>query len=162
MWDKGIGNAIVRGSRRPVPGGRKATRYKFRGDMKVSDFMNDSPAHVDTDDTLDKALKVMAEQKNRHVVVLKGGEDVAGILSDRDLAMYYDPQNMTAERWASAKVSDLMTERPVSIGSHAPIREAAKMLLKLGISALPVVENGTLRGILSEKDFVRYFAGKGD
>ena len=38
---------------------------------------------------------------------------------------------------------------------------AAAMLLKLGVSALPVVDNGDLRGILSEKDFVRHFAGQG-
>lgn len=126
--------------------------------MKVSDLMNVSPAHVELEDTLDKALKLMAEKKKRHVVVMGEGGHVAGILSDHDLAMFYDPANMTAERWASAKVSDLMTERPVSIGSHAAIEEAAKMLLKHGLSALPVVENGTLRGILSEKDFVRYFA----
>ena len=130
----------------------------LRCDMKVMNFMNESPASVKLDDTLDTALELMAEHKNRHVVVMGEGGEVAGILSDRDLAMFYDPANMTAERWASAKVSDLMTERPVSIGSHAPIEAAAKMLLKLGISALPVVENGTLRGILSEKDFVRHFA----
>jgi CBS domain-containing protein len=126
--------------------------------MNVSDFMNQSPPQLKLEDTLETALKVMAEHRNRHVVVMGDGGEVAGIISDRDLAMYYDPENMTAERWAEAKVSDLMTERPVSIGSHAPIEEAAKMLLRLGISALPVVENGTLRGILSEKDFVRHFA----
>ena len=126
--------------------------------MKVSDFMTISPAQIELEDTLDKALKIMAEQKKRHVVVMGEGGEVAGILSDSDLAMYYDPANMTSERWASAKVSDLMTARPVSIGSHAPIEEAARMLLKFGLSALPVVENGTLRGILSEKDFVRHFS----
>ena len=126
--------------------------------MKVSDFMNESPATVRMEDTLDTALNLMAEQKNRHVVVMKEGDEVAGILTDRDLAMYYDPTNMTAERWKKAKVSDLMTEHPVSIGSHAPIDAAARMLLKLGVSALPVVESGTLCGILSEKDFVRHFA----
>lgn len=120
--------------------------------------MNDAPAHVSPEDTLDAALRMMAGQKTSHVVVMKEGGEVAGILSDRDLAMFYDPANMTAERWAQAKVSDLMTARPTSIGSHAPIEEAAKLLLKSGISALPVVENGVLRGILSEKDFVRHFA----
>jgi acetoin utilization protein AcuB len=126
--------------------------------MKVSDFMNDAPALVKPEDTLDTALKVMADQKTRHLVVMKEGEEVAGIITDGDLAMFYDPANMTAERWAQAKVSDLMTMHPTSIGSHAPIEEAAKLLVKMGVSALPVVENGVLRGILSEKDFVRHFA----
>lgn len=126
--------------------------------MNVGDIMNRNPGKVGVEDTLATALKVMAEEKNRHVVVIKDPGDVVGILSDRDLAMYYDPVNMTPERWEQAKVSDLMSRDPISIGSQAPLHEAAKILLKQGVSALPVVENGDLRGILSEKDFVRYFA----
>ena len=126
--------------------------------MNVADIMNRNPARVRMDDTLSTALKIMAEQKIRHVVVMKEPDDVAGIVTDSDLAMYYDPVKMTPERWERMKVSQLMTARPVSIGSHAPIEAAAKMLLKAGVTALPVIENGDLRGILSERDFVRHFA----
>ena len=129
--------------------------------MKVRDLMNPEPATVPVDATLADVLEVMADQKNRHVVLIKEPEDVAGIISDRDLAMYYDPVNMTPDKWQKAKAADLMSPDPVSIGSQAPIEEAAKLLLKLGVSALPVVENGSLHGILSEKDFVRHFAGLG-
>ncbi len=128
--------------------------------MKVVDIMNPNPARVGMDDTLATALKVMAEQKNRHVVVMKEPNDVAGIITDSDLAMYYDPAGMNPERWEQVKVSQLMSPHPVSIGSHASVEAAATMLLKLGVSALPVVDNGDLRGILSEKDFVRHFAGR--
>ena len=130
--------------------------------MNVADIMNPNPARVGVDDTLATALKVMAEQKNRHVVVMEEGQTVTGILSDRDLAMYYDPVNMTPERWKDVKVSLLMSADPVSIGSHAPVGEAAKLLLRHGVSALPVVDNGVLTGILSEKDFVRHFAKEND
>jgi CBS domain-containing protein len=51
-----------------------------------------------------------------------------------------------------------MSADPETIGSHASVEEAAKMLLRLGVSALPVVESGELRGIITEKDFVRHFA----
>lgn len=126
--------------------------------MNVADIMNRNPARVQMDDTLSTALRIMVEQKTRHVVVMKEPDDVAGIVTDSDLAMYYDPVKMTPERWEQMKVSQLMTARPVSIGSHAPIEAAAKMLLKAGVTALPVIENGDLRGILSERDFVRHFA----
>jgi acetoin utilization protein AcuB len=126
--------------------------------MMVSDFMNPSPATVSEDATLAETLGVMAAQKKRHVVVMQGEEDVAGIVSDSDLAMYYDPVSMTPDKWQQMKVSQMMSPDPVTIGSQAPIEEAAKLLLKTGVSALPVVENGILRGILTETDFVRHFA----
>ncbi len=127
--------------------------------MKVSDVMNQHPATVLETATLTLVLKLMAEQKNRHVVVLRGQQSVVGIISDRDLAMFYDPVSMTPEKWGEATASQLMSPDPVTIGGQAPIEQAAKLLLKTGVSALPIVENGALRGILSEKDFVRHFAG---
>ncbi|MCZ6628358.1 MAG: hypothetical protein O7E56_09040 [SAR324 cluster bacterium] len=48
------------------------------------------------DDTLATALKMMTVEKNRHVVVIKEPNDVAGILSGRDLAMVCDPVNNDA------------------------------------------------------------------
>lgn len=126
--------------------------------MNVSDFMNTEPATVPDTATLDEVLTIMADHKNRHVMVLQGPGDVVGIISDRDLAMFYDPVSMTPEKWREMTAARLMSPDPVTIGSHAPIEEAAKLLLRTGVSALPIIENGTLRGILSEKDFVRHFA----
>ena len=130
--------------------------------MIVRDFMNQAPAIIRPTATLAEALQLMADRKSRHVVVVEAQEGaVIGILSDRDMAMFYDPVNMTQERWKQGSVSQLMSKAPVTIGSGAPVEEAARMLLREGVSALPVVDNGQLVGILSDRDFVRYFAGKG-
>lgn len=129
--------------------------------MIVRDFMNQAPATVRPNATLAEALQLMADRKVRHVVVVEPQEAaVVGILSDRDLAMFYDPAGMTQERWQQGSVSKLMSKTPVTIGSGAKVEEAARMLLREGVSALPVVDNGQLVGILSDRDFVRHFAGK--
>jgi CBS domain-containing protein len=125
--------------------------------MLVRDMMNRNPGTIAPDATLAAALQLMADKKNRHLVVVDG-EEVVGILSDRDLAMYYDPDGMTEERWKLAKVRTLMTARPVTIGSSAPVREAARLILKSAVSALPVIDNGQLVGVLSDRDFTRHFA----
>ena len=125
--------------------------------MLVRDMMNKTPGRIKQDATLADALQLMAEKKNRHLVVVEG-ETVSGILSDRDLAMYYDPDGMTEERWRGTKVRQIMTANPITIGSGAPVREAARLLLKSAISALPVVDNGQLVGVLSDRDFTRHFA----
>ena len=125
--------------------------------MLVRDMMNRSPGTVAPEATLAEALRVMADKKNRHLVVVDRGT-VVGILSDRDLAMYYDPSGMTEERWKGVRVKQIMTGNPITIGSGAPIREAARILLKEAVSALPVVDNGELVGALSDRDFTRHFA----
>lgn len=126
--------------------------------MNVSQIMNTSPGRIAPKERLRRALDMMAEEKGRHVVVLDDVERVVGILSDRDLAMYYDPVNMTEERWDEATVEQLMSPDPICIGSRTEIQAAAKLLLSSAVSALPVVDNGSLVGIITEKDFVRYFA----
>ena len=127
--------------------------------MEVRDLMNTAPATLAPEASLAVALEHMTQSRSRHVVVLKA-EQVVGILSDRDLAMYYDPDRMTADRWEQASIADLMTADPVSIGSGAGISAAAQLLIKTAVSALPVIDNGQLVGILSEKDFVRHFANQ--
>jgi len=128
--------------------------------MKVLELMESNPATVGPDDPLGTALKVMAENSCRHLAVLEG-ENVVGIISDRDLALFYDPVNMTEEKWNKARVRDLMAHEPTTIGSQAPASEAAKLLLKEGFSALLIVDMGNLVGILTDRDFVQYFADKG-
>lgn len=129
--------------------------------MEVRDLMNATPAMLPPGATLADALDIMARTKNRHVVVVDRGA-VVGILSDRDLAMFYDPVAMTRERWQQTTAGQLMTPKPVSVGSGTELAEAARILLKHAVSALPVVDDGTLVGILSEKDFVRHFAKPAD
>jgi CBS domain-containing protein len=125
--------------------------------MLVRDLMNASPGTIAPEATLADALALMAQKKNRHLVVTQG-DGVVGIISDRDLAMYYDPEGMTEARWKQVQVRQIMTANPVAIGSSAPVREAARLLLKSAVSALPVIDNGQLVGVLSDRDFTRHFA----
>lgn len=50
------------------------------------------------------------------------------------------------------KVKDVMTTAPVSITPDTPIREARDLMQKLSIRHLPVLEDGQLVGILSDRD----------
>ena len=129
--------------------------------MIVREMMNPNPAKISPEESLAKALEEMGTTKTRHLVVVTASGEVIGIISDSDLAMFYDPVEMPPEKWNSANVSQLMTSAPVTIGSGATVSAAATLLLKTAVSALPVVDNGMLIGILTETDFVRHFA-RGD
>jgi acetoin utilization protein AcuB len=125
--------------------------------MLVRDLMSPDPVTISPDAHLGQALELMGLRKVRHLVVVNEDGKVVGILSDRDLAMYYDPVQMTQERWAATMVKELMTRNPKSIGSGAGIESAARMLVDSGFSGLPVIDSGLLIGFLSDKDFVRSF-----
>jgi acetoin utilization protein AcuB len=124
--------------------------------MLVRDLMTTDPVTVTPDTSLADGLQRMAASRVRHLLVLGSDGDVIGIVSDRDLALFYDPQGITPDTWQQVNVSRLMTSRPVTIGSAAPLADAARTLLESGFSALPVVDNGQLVGILTERDFVKH------
>lgn len=48
--------------------------------------------------------------------------------------------------------SDVMTPHPVTVSARATVAEAAELLRDLAIRHLPVVQDGALVGILSDRD----------
>src|SRR4051812_23925851 len=58
-------------------------------------------------------------------------------------------------------VSDIMIHNVISITPDARISDAAELMLRSGISGLPVIApDGALVGILTEGDFLRYSRDK--
>jgi len=61
------------------------------------------------------------------------------------------------------RAKDVMTENIISVRKDTPIYEAVELMVKHGISGMPVVEDDmTLVGILSEKDVIILVYGKED
>src|SRR6185436_20794818 len=56
---------------------------------------------------------------------------------------------------AIMRVSELMTEKVLTIGPEAPIKDVAKILVANGISGLPVCDiEGRVLGVVSEGDIL--------
>jgi acetoin utilization protein AcuB len=113
-------------------------------------------------DSLELAFQLMVSNRIRHLPVTERGR-VKGILSDRDLKsaliqtrqsdpgrdVYYIPPGVT--------VSEIMTADPICITPADDIEEAARLMHRHRIGALPVVEEGLLVGILTESDILAIF-----
>ena len=55
---------------------------------------------------------------------------------------------------------DVMTKAPATCSGQSPVREAAQLMEREGVGAIPVCENGKLEGILTDRDIaVRVVAG---
>ena len=59
------------------------------------------------------------------------------------------------------KAKDIMTENIISVREDTPIYEAVELVVKYGVSGMPVVTDDiALVGIVSEKDLIKLFYGK--
>lgn len=130
--------------------------------MLVQDRMTRDPVAVSPDHTLADALRLTREHRVRHLPVVAGGA-LAGILSDRDvrLAMPSPLGEADADRAAfpgRTPVAEVMTRDVITVGPRETVEDAARLLHRHRIGALPVVDaEGRLLGILSETDVLRAF-----
>jgi acetoin utilization protein AcuB len=131
--------------------------------MNVAKRMKRNPVFVDEADSMKKAMDLLKEHEIRHLPVLKDGERLVGILSERDIKQA-SPSPATALEIREiyylldkVKVKQIMTRRPYTVSSSAPIEEAALILREKKIGCLPVVDDGKLVGILTETDIIDSF-----
>jgi acetoin utilization protein AcuB len=131
--------------------------------MIVANRMKPAPVYVDEGDSMKKAMDLLKEHEIRHLPVLKDGEKLVGILSERDIKQA-SPSSATALEIREIfylldkiKVKQIMTRRPYTVSSTTPIEEAALIIREKKIGCLPVVDNGKLVGIITETDIIDAF-----
>ncbi len=131
--------------------------------MIVARRMMRNPVWVDENDSMKKAMDMLKEHEIRHLPVLKDGEKVVGILSERDIKQA-SPSPATALEIREiyyildkVKVKQIMTRRPYTVSPGTPVEEAALIMREKKIGCLPVVDEGKLVGILTETDILDAF-----
>jgi len=131
--------------------------------MIVAKRMKRNPVFVDEGDSMKRAMDLLKEHEIRHLPVLKDGEKLVGILSERDIKQA-SPSSATALEIREifylldkVKVKQIMTRRPYTVSSTTPIEEAALIIREKKVGCLPVVDNGKLVGIITETDIIDAF-----
>ena len=128
--------------------------------MYVSDWMTKKVFSVSPDDYLSDALSLMKEKGIKHVPVVKNGK-LKGIISDRDIKEYSPSKATSLDIYelhyilAKTKIKEIMTTGVITTTSDAPVEEAAMIMLDRSIGCLPVIDEGNLAGIISDKDIYR-------
>jgi len=115
--------------------------------MRVSDIMTEAAVSDQADDTLAEAARKMWEQQTGSLVVLEG-ETLAGIITERDILKAV----ATGTELEKTRVEDVMVRDLVTIHPGASLREAASVMTDKWIRHLPVIDQGKLVGILSQRD----------
>jgi CBS domain-containing protein len=102
--------------------------------------------------TIIQAVRVMSKARVGSVLVLEDGV-LLGIFTERDVLRAFDQMHSDPAR--VSPISKGMTQNPVTIGPNATVGEAMDRMLDGGFRHLPVMEGGTLVGIVSMRDLAR-------
>lgn len=101
--------------------------------------------------TVYDALKLMADKNIGALVVLEG-ERLAGIFSERDYARKVILRGRTSRELS---VSDIMTTDVVSVRPDQTIVDCMELMTNRRIRHLPVLDAGTVVGVISIGDVVK-------
>jgi CBS domain-containing protein/predicted CoA-binding protein len=129
----------------------------------VSERMTRYPVTVTPSASIESALEKMKRGHFRHLPVVDENNHLLGMFSDRDLRLMYPSPTMerdvkVMEKFATAAVADVATFNPVSILPNATLENAADLMLRWSVEALPVVAGDDhLVGIITSSDFLKEF-----
>ncbi|WP_431857850.1 CBS domain-containing protein [Azospirillum sp.] len=127
--------------------------------MRVEDILRAKEPRVVTvrsGSTIDEAIRLM-KSENISALVVKDvcrteGNAVAGMLSERDIVYALLDQGGALLR---QPVSSLMTRQPVTCSPSDSLHEVLQLMSRHHIRHLPVLDDGTLVGVISARDFTR-------
>ena len=136
--------------------------------MKVKEVMTRDPITIDPEAPLGTAMDVMRQKRIRHLPVIDDAGRLLGIITDRDLRQatfapaLAEHLSLGAQRrlrgigqaLEDLRVKHAMTWVVVTTDPEATIARAAVVMFERRIGSLPVVEDGRLVGILTERDLL--------
>lgn len=123
--------------------------------QRVCDHMTPAPVCISMDADLESAVTLMQEHSIRHLPVMDG-EVLAGVVSDRDLAMI---ESLVPEEWQQITVAEAMTPHPYAVPPDAPLCVVAKHMAqeKLGCAVITKPQ-GQVIGLFTTSDALRVLA----
>jgi len=129
----------------------------FSGDcvllLKVEDIMVEGVITIDADALVIKAVRIMNENEIGCLIVTRKGKAI-GIITERDLLKRVIGKSKNPK---TTKVREIMTKPLIAGHPDMDLEEATKLMFKMKIKKLPVVESeGDLRGLITLTDVARF------
>ena len=119
--------------------------------MQVGDIMTRDVKTAKASDTFADVAKILHDNRISSVIVMDD-EQLAGIVTERDLvnvvADGLDPREQA--------VADRLTRDLATVESRTDISDAAELMAERGIRHLPVLDHGSLAGIVSIRDLTNW------
>lgn len=117
--------------------------------MKIREVMRTPVVTVATGTTLRETAQRMAQHTVGCVVVMSG-ENIRGIVTDRDLAV----RGLGAGLGADAPVTEVMSAPVVSVRAGDDLDEAYRTMCRSGVRRLPVLDGPRIAGAVTLDDLL--------
>jgi mannitol/fructose-specific phosphotransferase system IIA component (Ntr-type) len=145
---------------------------KLETRMIASDIMSSIYVSARPEMSLQEAANLLAEKNISCLPVVNEGNEVIGLLTEIDLIRIALPRlkeftgelEMDTDKTtilekllgdSKRKVKDVMSTRVLCISANTPLSEIAATMVSRGIRVLPVVEGGSLIGMVASADILR-------
>ena len=113
---------------------------------------NESIFTVGPDITVYRAIELMC-QKNIGAIIIEDDGRLAGIFTERDYARKVVLKGRSSK---DTLVSELMTRDPFTVNSDTSVDDCMALMNDKHIRHLPVVDKGTIMGVVSVGDIIRF------
>ncbi|MCK4633960.1 CBS domain-containing protein [Candidatus Bathyarchaeota archaeon] len=120
--------------------------------LKVEDVMVKEVITVDVNSTVKQAADIMNKFEIGCLIATKDGKAI-GILTERDLLKRIISEAKSPRR---TKVAAVMSKPIIVVEPNMDLEEATKLMFKMRIKKLPVVEHGQLKGLVTLTDLARF------
>lgn len=132
---------------------------KRTGYNKVSHYMQTDVLTVQPDDSVEMVSDLMSWERIRYLPVEDAQGKLVGLVSLRAVLRHMAEQAKLPTRGEdTAAVADIMRNDLVTVSPESQTLEAISLMRRHRIGCLPVVQNGSLVGVITEEDFMEIAA----
>jgi CBS domain-containing protein len=122
--------------------------------MKARDIMTPNSAFVTAETSVQEAAAVLAQQDIGVLPVCEADGRLRGIVTDRDIVVRVVAEGRLAAETAIGELAD--QPEVVTIGADDSVEEAIEIMKRYKVRRLPVVDEGTVVGMVSQGDIARF------
>jgi len=136
-------------------GRRSETRRILNEKVKVSDFMSDKLVTFHPEQFVVDAIQTLLHHNISGGPVVNDENELIGMLSEGDCLKEISDCRYHNYPMEKVKVKDHMIKKVQTIDGNMNILDAANVFLNSRHRRFPIVENGKLVGIISQRDVLR-------
>jgi CBS domain-containing protein len=119
-------------------------------EIKVGEAMEPNVVTIDKNTPVNKVAKIMAQKKIGSIVVMENDKPT-GIVTERDIVFGVVAKD---KKPSEVLVRDIMSSPLKFVDPNMTLKQASRIMAKNNIRRLPVIENGKLVGIITNKDIL--------
>ena len=135
--------------------------------LSVKEFMSPNVVTVGSKTTIEKTTKIMVQSGGFRKLPVTQDSVLMGMVTASDI-MRYLGSGEAFKKVVTGDIKELMCQPInnlahrdlVSTETEADLGETAQIMIDRGAGALPVMDDGSLAGIITKRDFIKALAGQ--